>query len=133
MGKKAYIHISKYRPSLFQGRLHFSPSRDISLTHEHPIERIVQRGALGALLLLACLYLYFVTATVLNVIAREDASSRVARLEGSIGALEQRHFALSESIDASSAQAVGLTEVSRTSYVYRPGVVGAATIARNEI
>ncbi len=133
MGRKAYIKISKYRPSLFQGKLDFSTSKGVSLTHEHPLERLLQHALLGALVFLACLYLYFVTATVLNVIAREDAISRVARIEGSIGALEQRHFALSQSVDASSAHTVGLTEVSRTSYVYRPGNVGAATIARNEI
>lgn len=133
MGKRAYIKISKYRPSLFQGTLNFSASRGASLTHEHPLERYLQNALLGTLVLLACLYLYFVTATVLNVIAREDALSNVARIEGFIGGLEQQHFALSESIDASSAQAVGLTEVSHTSYVYRPGNVGAATIARNEI
>lgn len=133
MGKRAYIRISKYRPSLFQGKFDFAGSRGVSLTHEHPVENFLQKGLIGVLVLLACLYLYFVTTTVLNVIARKDALTNVARIEGSIGALEQKHFALAQSLDASSASSVGLTEVSEMSYVYRPGNVGAATIVRNEI
>lgn len=133
MGKRAYQKISKYKPSLFQGKFDFSAPRGFSLSYEHPMERLVQNGLALALILLACLYLYFITATVLNVIARKDALGKVAHIEGRIGGLEQQYFALSQEVDPSRAKAVGLTPVSDTSYVYRPGNVGAATIDPNAI
>lgn len=133
MGKRTYQKISKYKPSLFQGKFDFSAPRGFSLAHEHPRERLVQNGLLLVLTLLACLYLYFITATVLNVIARKDALGKVVRIQGLIGGLEQNYFALSKEVNPASAKAVGLTPLSDTAYVYRPGNVGAATIDPNAI
>ncbi len=133
MGKRAYQKISKYKPSLFQGKFDFSPPRGFSLTYEYPIERLAQNGLIFVLIVLACLYLYFITATVLNVIARKDALGKVARIQGSIGGLERNYFALSQEVGPASAGAIGLAPVSHTSYVYRPGNVGAATIDPNAI
>lgn len=137
MGKRAYEKISKYRPSLFQGKFDFSLAgqagrRGFSLAYEHPMERLMQSGLFAVLIFLACLYLYFITATVLNVIARKDALGKVARIQGSIGGLEQEYFALSGEVNPASAKGLGLAPVSNTSYVYRPGNVGAATIAGND-
>lgn len=129
------IHkISKYAPSIFQGRLNFSSvQHDVSLSLEHPGERIVLRVL--SILLLASIagYLYFVSASILNVIARKEALSHVAVIQGSIGGLEQNYFELSGGISAESGESLGLSPVTQQSYVYRPGNVGAATIAVNEI
>lgn len=128
MGKRAYQKISKYKPSLFQGKFEFSPSRGFSLAYEHRMERVLHSGLVALLVALACLYLYFISATVLNVIARKDALGKVARVEGTIASLEQRYFALSKEVNPGQAAAVGLAPVFDTSYVYRPGNVGAATM-----
>lgn len=134
MGRKAYNKISKYKPSLFQGRFEFGVQRQgLSWAHEHPAERFVRHALVIGLLALGCLYLYFITSTVLNVIARKDALTKTATIEGSIGSLEQQYLALSKEVNASVASAVGLAPVSDTSYVYRPGTVGAATIEPNAI
>lgn len=129
------IHkISKYAPSIFQGRLNFSSvQRDVSLSLEHPAERIILRVL--SILLLASIagYLYFVSASILNVIARKEALSSVAVIQGSIGGLEQNYFELSSGISPASGSSLGLAPVAHQSYVYRPGNVGAATIAVNEI
>ncbi len=129
------IHkISKYTPSIFQGKLDFSSvSHGVSLSTEHPAESLLFR--LLSLILIVAIggYLYFVSASILNVIARREALTHVSVIQGSIGGLEQRHFELSRGISAESGSSLGLAPISGKTYVYRPGNVGAATIARNEI
>lgn len=129
------IHkISKYAPSIFQGKLNFSSvQRDVSLSLEHPGERIVLRVLSIFLIAAIAGYLYFVSASILNVIARKEALTRISVIQGSIGGLEQRHFELSSGISPESGPSLGLAPITDRSYVYRPGNVGAATIARNEI
>ena|SRR3989344_530141 len=132
---RARIHkISKHVPSIFQGRLDFSAvQHGISLSTEHPAEFLMRRVFAVALIALICGYLYFVSASVLNVMARKEALTRTALIQGSIGGLEQEYFKLSQSVRPNSGAALGLSPVAQTQYVYRPGNVGAATIVRNEI
>ncbi|MDO8575739.1 MAG: hypothetical protein Q7R90_00290 [bacterium] len=132
---RARIHkISRYAPSIFQGRLDFSSvQRDVSLSLEHPMERIALRVLSVTLLAVICGYLYFVSASILNVIARKEALTHISVIQGSIGGLEQHYFRLSSGISPEVGRALGLAPIGKQHYVYRPGNVGAATIARNEI
>lgn len=132
MGKRLQ-KISKYKPSALQGKFDFSPVASLSFHAEHSIERTVLRIVTFILIALACLYLYFVTASVLHVMARREALSKITAIQGSIGALEQHYFTLTEGLSASEGHTLGLAPVEETAYVYRPGTIGAATIARNEI
>jgi hypothetical protein len=130
---KKLLKISKYKPSLFQGTLDFVSGHRVSLAIEHPTERYLGY-MLGALLvgLVAC-YLYFVSASILNVMARKEALARVAKIESVIGTTEQEYLALSSEIAPSEGSSLGLRPVEKTEYVRRPGTVGAATMAPNEI
>ena len=132
---RAHIHkISKYAPSIFQGRLDFSSARGgISLTLEHPAERLALRILVLALVFVMCAYFYFIAASILNVIARKEALTKVTMIQGSIGGREQQYFELTKGITPQDGPELGLTPVAKKAYVYRPGNVGAATIARNEI
>ncbi|MDO8514835.1 MAG: hypothetical protein Q7S50_04820 [bacterium] len=132
---RARIHkISRHVPSIFQGRLDFNTTQHrISLSIEHPAELLALRVLAIALIALVCGYLYFVSASVLNVMSRKEALTRTALIQGSIGGLEQEYFKLSQSVKPNSGAALGLSPVSQTQYVYRPGNVGAVTIVRNEI
>ena len=132
---KKFLKISKYKPSVFQGRFDFSASAGASLTVEHPVERHVVRILSVVLVALICGYLYFVSASVLNVMSRRDALAHIAQIQGSIGGLEQQYFTLSHGVSPTAGAGLGLAPVSATHYVYRPGNVGAAaaTIARNAI
>ena len=125
---KKFLKISKYKPSILQGRFEFNES--VSLSLEHPRERMLLRVLFAALVALAMLYLYFVTSSVLNVIARKEALARLDGIQGSIGQLESRYLALSQGMTPEEGKALGLIPVENTNYVYRPGTV-AATIARN--
>ncbi len=129
------IHkISKHVPSIFQGRLDFSArEREMSLSMEHPLERVLVRVLSMVLIALVCGYLYFVSASVLNVMARREALAQVNNIQGAIGGLEQQYFVLSQAVRPEMGVSLGLSPVLQTQYVYRPGNVGAVTIDRNAI
>ncbi len=130
-----HIHkISKYTPSIFQGKFDFSThQKGISLSLEHPFERIIVPVLSFTLVVLIAGYSYFVSASILNVIDRKEALAQITRIQGVIGGLEQQYFTLSQGVSANTGVALGLTPVQNTYYVYRPGNVGAVTIARNAI
>ena len=103
------------------------------LSAEHPAENLILRGVSGLLIALVCLYLYFVSASVLNVIASSQAERGAAALEGAVGSLQREYFALSEDISPETAAALGLSPVVEISYMHRPGSVGLAQSEDNAI
>ncbi len=130
----ARIHkISKYAPSIFQGKFDFRGPRGISLSHEHPFERRMVQVLSIVLIMSIAGYLYFISASVLNVIARKEALVQMTKMQSAIGGLEQEYFALSQGVSPEVGTTLGLSPIQKTHYVYRPGNIGAATIARNAI
>ncbi|GEM_PF-611475 len=138
----ARLHkVSKYRPSIFQGKLDlFHTPRSVSLTLEHPAERTGFRIVIASLILIASAYVYFVGASVLNVIARKEALLQTARLTGAVSALEREYFLVAKGVTPEAGERLGLAPVPKTAYVRRPGVVGSArspegsrSAAHNEI
>jgi len=125
--------ISKYRPSVFQGKMNFAVAsrRGITLTAEHPAERMMLRILLSALLGLALAYLYFVGASVLNVIARKEALAQTASLATAVAVLERDYFAASQAVSPSQGAQLGLAPVATTAYVYRPSILGDASQAQH--
>lgn len=97
-----------------------------ALSVEHPAELLILKAAGFALATILCAYVYLVASTALNVIASKEATLRASALEGEVGSLQEQYFALSQSIGASSLDALGLTPVVGTAYVYRPSSVGLA-------
>lgn len=88
---------------------------------------------MAILFLLVFSYLYFVVASVLNVIARKEAVSRAAQLGSSIGAYERDYFAISEKVKPDAGAQLGLYPVSNVAYVHRPGAVVQVLASHNEI
>jgi hypothetical protein len=111
----------------------FSGVASLSFTAEQSFERVALKVMFAILVVLGCMYLYFVTSSILHVMGRREALAKVNDIQGSIGSLEQQYFALSQAISPSEGASLGLTPVADVSYVYRPGTIGAATIARNDI
>ena len=104
------------------------------LAIEHPLERRLWAVFFAALAILFFAYLYFVASSVMNIVARKEADARATDLQGSIGALEQRYFELSQALTPESASTLGLSPVKKTAYVYRPGNSASAAVPRgNEI
>ncbi len=128
------LKISKYKPSVFQGSMKFSgKSATFSLTSEHTAEKVLFRALIAILFVLIVAYMYFVSASVLNVIARKEAVSHMASLGSSVALLERDYYAAAAAIKPGEGARLGLSPVSNTQYVHRPGTVGAATISTNEI
>lgn len=114
---------SKYKVSVFQGRLDLSSVASkprVALATEFPIERNLLRGLYGAIIILIALYLYFVSAAVLNVMHRREALTQINQINASIGDLENQYFALTQQITPQAGSTLGLVPVQNTSYVDRP-------------
>jgi hypothetical protein len=103
------------------------------LSYEHPAEAVVFRALCLLLAIISCLYLYFVAASVLNVIARKEADASAASTQSSIGQLEQHYFTLSQSITPDEAAKLGLSPVTETNYVYLPGNAAAASLPTDNV
>jgi hypothetical protein len=103
------------------------------LSVEYPYEQAAL-SALAVIFVLCLLtYVYFVSASVLNVMAQREADRNSQLLEGEIGKLEQQYFALSHAVTAQNAQEIGLVPIQKTAYVYRPGAVGVVSVSSNAI
>lgn len=92
-------------------------------------EQFVIHGLVLALFLCIALYGYFVSLSIMNVIANREASVESERLRSTVVALEQEYFNLSKSITADLATDVGLTDTTETEFVRRPNGMAANTPA----
>lgn len=127
--RKAALHISRFKPSIFQGKLDFeavSKRQTSVLAVEYPAERYAFMVLSFLLLLLIAGYFYFVVGSVFNVIAEREADARSNNLQGSIASLEQQYFSLSQALTPQAASDMGLAPIKNTDYVYRPGNAAAA-------
>jgi hypothetical protein len=97
------------------------------MTAEHPYESMMLRGLFLALLLLVCAYLYFVSSTVLNVIAQKEALAAAVTSESNVGSLEQKYLALSQAVTPEQGLALGLAPIKSALYVHRMDAVGVVS------
>lgn len=98
------------------------------LSIEYVYERTAARVLFALIGLAVLAYLYFVGASVLNIIARKEAARAASSLQGSIAALEKQYFALESTVTPESASSLGLAPVAGAQYVYRPGATAIAPI-----
>lgn len=107
------------------------------LSVEYSYERVAFRILFALLGIILCGYLYFVGASVLNIIARKEASRSTVALQSAIAGLEKQYFALTETVTPETGPSLGLGPVNDTDYVYRPGATASArpadTIEHNAI
>ncbi|MDP3646249.1 MAG: hypothetical protein Q8R25_04125 [bacterium] len=120
------LKISKHIPSVFQQSMDFSAGRTFSLSIEHSAESALFRLLAGVIVVLLLGYLYFVSASVLSVIARKEALTGITKTQSAISVMEQEYFTLSQSVTPSIGASLGLSRVRSTSYVYRPSNTVAA-------
>ncbi len=100
---------------------------------EHPFEYALLRYLCLASCALVLVYLYLVSASVLNVIAQREADQSSAALQSQIGRLEGKFFSLSHDITPEHAAALGLKPLSDSSFVYRLSTVGVGPREHNAI
>ena len=113
-------------------RIHLN--RKVSaLSLEHRNEYAVFRVLCFSAVFLVVVYLYLVSASVLNVIAQKEADATSSALESNLGELEAQYFALSKNITPEHASNLGFTALSDSSFVYRLNTVGVVASANNAI
>ncbi len=100
---------------------------------EHPYEYAALRSMMLISGILILVYLYLVSASVLNIIAQKEAGRMSASLESNLGELEGRFFALSDELTSDHASRLGLHPLEESSFVYRLTNVSAAPAAHNAI
>ncbi|MBI5456667.1 hypothetical protein HY969_02910 [Candidatus Kaiserbacteria bacterium] len=77
-------------------------------------------------------YVFFVSLSIVNVIARKEADEQASQLRASVGQLEREYFALSGGVQANDGETIGLTAVRGANFIHRPGAVAKENV-RNEI
>lgn len=103
------------------------------MTAEHPGERFLLQGLFISLVVLVVAYGYFVSASILHVIARKEALAETAALRSSVALLERDYYALAANITPDKGAGLGLAPVSETKYIHRPGTVGALDTSSSEL
>lgn len=107
------------------------------LSIEHPAERFIFNTLFVTLMLLLAGYLYFVASSVLNIIARKEASAQTTALQSGLAGMEKEYFMLTQGMTAGKAASIGLAPLKSADYLYRPGnaasAASPATIGSNEI
>src|SRR4051812_4168484 len=104
-----------------------------ALSVELPHEYAMLRALCFAVGILVFVYVYLVSASVLNVIAQREADQASASLQSNIGLLEGKYFALSHDITVQRAEKLGLQPLTESSFVYRLDTVGLAPTEHNAI
>lgn len=130
------LKISRYIPSSSQAKLNlFVTEKRASLAIEHPYEARLRQALFLVLAVCIFAYLYFVAASVLNIMARREADAASLALQSSIASMEGDYFALRDSVNPSMEGVIGLAPIAKTDYVYRPGNAASAadTIGSNAI
>lgn len=113
--------ISRYAPSIFQGKLDLGARRrGFSLTAEHPAEGLIFCVLVASVIVLAVVYSYLVSATIINVMARREALTQSSNLATAVSKLEHEYFAIAQDIGPEDGARLGLAPVSKTYYMHRP-------------
>jgi hypothetical protein len=101
------------------------------LIREYAIEKRIRNSILIMIALCAFGYVYFVSTSVLNIIARKDAHNQISTLESTIGTLESEYYNLSSSISRNVASELGLVSLSSKSFVTRTSLHASANNSNN--
>ena len=101
--------------------------------HAFPGENLALRFLFLALTVCILGYVYFVSVSIMNVIAHKEALAASESLQGEVGDLEEQYFALSKNVTPESGVHLGMTPTSDTTFVRRPGTVGTAVGSRADI
>ncbi len=70
-------------------------------------------------------YVYLVNATIMNIVARENAASQISELSSSVGTLEYKYMTLKNSVTIDLAHTKGFTDASPTSFLARKDLAPA--------
>jgi hypothetical protein len=103
----------------------------IPFVREYVLEKRMRHFVLMLIGFCAFGYVYFVSTSVLNIIARKDAHTQITQVESAIGTLESEYFYLSSAISQDAAKDLGLVPVLRKNFVTRTSIHASAKSSSN--
>ena len=103
------------------------------LVQEHPTEFLLRRVTIGLIILSFFGYVYFVSSTVINIIAGKEANTHTASLTSSIAELESEYFARTNEISKQTSESLGLVPVGEKHFVTRVVLQARNTTSADEI
>lgn len=86
---------------------------------EYAFEPVMRRLLVIIAIFSALTYVYFVSASVVHIVARKDAETTLSRTATEVAELESQYFALSKDITRERAATLGLVPVEDTQFVNR--------------
>lgn len=86
----------------------------------------------ASLVVLFCMYGYFVQQAIVNVVEREQVSKSIKTMSSDVIALEAQYFSMKNSIDLESAYEQGFSRPQVTTFISRKPL-GAASRFGNEL
>lgn len=87
--------------------------------YTHHLERQLIRALFLTLFLLASLYVYFLSASVLNVVMREEIGKDIAAFNSQIGELEHSYLSQKNRIGLNDASTLGFVKIADKRFVER--------------
>ena len=89
-------------------------------------EKILFHALVGILVLCAGFYMYFINATVHNVVARQNFETESSQLTLAIGSEEFQYISKRNSVTLDLAYSMGYKDVSKKTYISRAGTTRVA-------
>ena len=105
-------------------------ARILDLQRELHREKTIFWTLVGALFICAGFYIYFVNATIHNVVTRQNLQNEASRLTLSLGSQEFQYITMRNSITLDSAYALGFKDVADTTYLSRDSFDKLSYISR---
>lgn len=68
------------------------------------------------------LYMYGISASIMNVVLREEAERNIAETHSRVAMLEARYLEMKEAIDMNRAMESGFVVITEKEFVTRPGL-----------
>ena len=95
-------------------------------TVEHPLEAHARTVFSVCLAVGVVLYVYFVGASIVNLMARKEAFTAAAQTSAMVSDLEQQYLTLSHGLTSEQGTAIGLHVVTPLAYVHTLGATAFA-------
>jgi amino acid transporter len=93
-------------------------------------EKTIFRALVGTLLVCAGLYIYFINATVHNVVARQNLEAESAQLSLSIGSKEFQYITKRNSVTLALAHSLGFQDAEVKAYISNDPTASVAFLSR---
>ena len=94
-------------------------SISIAVAHTQDLEKKLFWSLIAMLVLMLVMYVFFVNATVMNIVGRQTAERAASSVNSHISDLESQYLALASGITPEYAHSIGFAETKTEAYATR--------------